>query len=529
MTVKNVQSEQRRILLRSLGLGLPFGLFSWNALAAGTQPAAAPASLKKLNGGEPRNIIFILTDDHRYDAMGFMAARPYPVTPVLDRLARDGVHFRNAFVTTALCSPSRASILTGLYAHQHRVVDNNHPISPDLVFFPQYLQRAGYETAFIGKWHMGGDVAGQGEDDSPQRGFDHWVSFPGQGTYLPSASGLNVNGLRVPQRGYITDELTDYAMRWLEQRRGDRPFFLCLSHKAVHADFIPAERHRGKYASQRFERPKTWDPAPGKQALRPMWAQNQRNSWHGVEYPYHSTLDIGEYFQRYAETLLAVDESAGQVLDHLSSRGLLDSSLVLYMGDNGFAFGEHGLIDKRTAYEESMRVPMLMHCPELFRAGTVVEEVVANIDVAPSLLEAANLAAPAHMEGRSMLPLARGQHPAWRESLLYEYYWERNFPQTPTTHAIRGKQYKYIHYHGIWDIDELYDLSVDPLEANNLIFSPGHEAIVAKLNKQLFDVLEETRGMSIPLSRDAGNVQRLRRTDRAKAAEFPPQLTQPPK
>lgn len=370
---------------------------------------------------------------------------------------------------------------------------------------------------------------GDDEGASPQRGFDHWVSFPEQGSYLPSAAGLNVNGLHVPQRGYITDELTEYALRWLEQRDDDRPFFLYLSHKAVHSDFIPAQRHRGRNADERFERPATWNPLPGKQALRPMWVQNQRNSWHGVDYPYHSTLDIGEYFQRYAETLLAVDESAAQLLDHLSARGLLDSTLVLYMGDNGFAFGEHGLIDKRTAYEESMRVPMLMHCPELFCAGTVVEDVVANIDVAPSLLEAAGLAAPAHMEGHSVLPLARRERISWRDSLLYEYHWERNYPHTPTTHAIRGKRFKYVRYHGIWDIDELFDLSADPLEANNLIFSPGHEAILAQLSRQLFDVLESTDGMAIPLSRDAGGAARMRRSDRAKAAEFPPQFIERPK
>ncbi len=509
--------RRRSVLLAALGAGLPMDLFSWETAGETVAGGELPA-LARRDESKPRNILFILTDDHRYDAMGFMSKRGYPHTTTLDRLARDGVHFKNAFVTTALCSPSRASILTGLYAHQHRVVDNNHPISPGLIFFPQYLQRAGYETGFIGKWHMGGDDEGA----SPQRGFDHWVSFPGQGSYLPSEAGLNVNGLRVPQKGYITDELTDYALRWLEQRNADKPFYLCVSHKAVHSEFIPAERHKGRYANERFDRPATWDPAPGKRSLRPMWAQNQRNSWHGVDFPYHSTLDIGDYYKRYCETLLAVDEGIAALLEHLQCRGLLDSTLVLYMGDNGFAFGEHGLIDKRTAYEESMRVPMLMHCPELFKAGKVVEEVVANIDVAPTLLEAAGLAAPSYMEGRSVLPLARGERMQWRDSLLYEYYWERNFPHTPTTHAVREQRYKYIRYHGIWDIDELYDLSDDPLEANNLIFSPGHEAIVERMNERLFDILEATDGMSMPLSRDVAGQLRLRRSDRAKAAEFPP-------
>jgi N-acetylglucosamine-6-sulfatase len=515
----------RRFLLHAMGLGTPFALTSWTSVfGAGAPISRAALELPRLQDGKPRNMIFVLTDDHRYDAMGFLSKAGFPHTPNLDRLARDGVHFRNAFVTTALCSPSRASILTGLYAHQHRVVDNNHPIRPELIFFPQYLQRIGYETAHIGKWHMGGDAEG----DGPQRGFNHWVSFAGQGSYLPTEAGLNVNGIKVPQRGYITDELTDYALQWLERRDVKRPFYLCLSHKAVHSEFIPAERHKGRYANQRFSRPQTWDPAPGKEALRPMWVQNQRNSWHGVDFAYHSALDVGEYYKRYAETLLGVDDSLGRVIEHLQRRGELESTLIVYMGDNGFAFGEHGLIDKRTAYEESMRVPLLMHCPQLFRAGTKVDEVVANIDVAPTLLEVAGLRAPDTMAGESALPLARGERIAWRNALLYEYYWERNFPHTPTLHAIRGDRYKYIRYQGVWDIDELFDLQADPLEANNLIFSPGHEGIVEKLNRQLFEMLEATDGMSMPLSPDAGNMQRLRRADKAKAAEFPPQLLKAP-
>jgi N-acetylglucosamine-6-sulfatase len=511
----------RRFLLHSIGVGAPFAFSAWTSSSAAGAPASGAAlDLPRIPERKPRNIIFVLTDDHRYDAIGFMSKAGFPETPNLDRLARDGAHFRNAFVTTALCSPSRASILTGLYAHQHRVVDNNHPIRPDLVFFPQYLQRAGYETAHIGKWHMGGGT----ESDAPQRGFDHWVSFQGQGSYLPTKAGLNVNGKKTPQRGYITDELTDYALQWLERRDAKRPFYLCLSHKAVHSEFIPAARHKGRYADRKFIRPPTWDPAPGKEALRPMWVQNQRNSWHGVDFPYHTALDIGEYYKSYAETLLAVDDSVGRLMDHLQRRNELESTLIVYMGDNGFAFGEHGLIDKRTAYEESMRVPLLMHCPELIRAGSKVEEVVANIDMAPTLLETAGLRAPAAIAGTSALPLAQGERITWRDALLYEYYWERNFPQTPTVHAIRGHRYKYIRYQGLWDIDELFDLQADPLEANNLIFSPGHEAIVGKLNRQLFEMLAETDGLSMPLSPDEGSMQRLRRADKVKAAEFPPQL-----
>jgi N-acetylglucosamine-6-sulfatase len=390
--------------------------------------AAAQPRLARLprTGGKPRNVIFILSDDHRYDAMGFLKGQSWLETPQMDRMAREGAHFPNAFVTTALCSPSRASVLTGKYAHKHRIIDNNTPIPPGTVLFSQYLQKAGYATAFIGKWHMGG------ESDDPQPGFDRWVSFRGQGTYLPSPNGLNVDGKRVPQKGYITDELTDYAVDWLQARRKDQPYFLYLSHKAVHADFVPAERHKDKYAGKEFQYPATMTATGEKAQGRPLWVQNQRNSWHGVEYPYHSSLNIADYYKKYVETLAAVDDSIGRIFDTLKSRGELESTLVIYMGDNGFAFGEHGLIDKRTAYEESMRVPLLARCPELFPGGRVVKEVVANLDIMPTVLEALALRPPAGGDGRSWLPLVTGKGDLqWRRELLYEYYWERNFRRRP--------------------------------------------------------------------------------------------------
>jgi N-acetylglucosamine-6-sulfatase len=487
-------------------------------------------ALPRIAGARPRSVVFILADDHRYDALGFMK-RSFVETPNLDRIARRGVHLRNAFVTTALCSPSRATMLTGRYAHQHRVVDNNVPIPAGTAFFPQYLQQAGYQTGFFGKWHMGG------ESDDPQPGFDRWVSFRGQGTYLPSESGLNVDGRRVPQKGYITDELTDYTLDWLRARQKDRPFFLYLSHKGVHSEFIPPERYRGRFASKTFTPPKSQVFPPDDERRRPRWVRDQRNSWHGVDFPYHSTLDIADYFRRYAETLLGVDDSVGRVLDYLESEKLADSTLVVYMGDNGFAFGEHGLIDKRTAYEESMRVPMLMQCPELFAAGTVVDEMVANLDVAPTVLAAAGLVAPPEMVGANLVPLAQrkqanqqttgGQQAPWRDALLYVYYWERNFPQTPTTLALRGSRFKFIRYYGLWEVDELFDLESDPLEMQNLIERPEYREMATQMSARMFELLSSTNGLSIPLNPDAGPVLNLRRPGGSRAADFPPSLVSP--
>jgi N-acetylglucosamine-6-sulfatase len=259
-----------------------------------------------------------------------------------------------------------------------------------------------------------------------------------------------------------------------------------------------------------------------------MWVHNQRNSWHGVDFPYHSDLDIAEYYKSYAETLLAVDDSVGRVLDALRKRGELDSTLFIYMGDNGFAFGEHGLIDKRTAYEESMRVPMLVRCPELFQGGRTATEVIANIDIAPTCLAAAGLEAPSHYQGMNFIPAVQGKKPAWRDALLYEYYWERNFPHTPTVHALRGDRYKYIRYHGIWDLNELYDLHEDPLESRNLINSPKHADVVKTMSAKLFELLEKTGGMNMPLYPDRGGVSGARHPGRSKAAEFPDSFKRQP-
>lgn len=469
------------------------------------------------------NIVFVLLDDQRYDAMGFLKGQSFLQTPNMDSIARNGTHLPNAYVTTALCSPSRASILTGQYAHRHKVVDNDSPLPPGLRFFPQLMQRAGYETAFVGKWHMGGPI------DHPQPGFNHWVSFKGQGHYLPHADGLNVNGKKVPQKGYITDELNDYALDWLKGRRAAKPFVLYLSHKAVHAEFIPAERHRGKYEKEKFIEPKTQEPTNVSGA--PVWVRNQRNSWHGVDFPYHweqGELDIGDYYKRYAETLLAVDEGIGKVIELLKEKGVYENTLIAVMGDNGFAFGEHGLIDKRTAYEESMRVPLVMQLPDVIRAGSKIDEVVANIDLAPTFLDLAGLKAPADMDGKSYLPILRGQKIAWRDNLLYEYYWEYAFPQTPTMHALRTDRFKYINYYGIWDINELYDLKADPLEMRNLVFEPEHRATVNKMREQLFGVMERTGGMYIPLKANRWGQQNLRREGKAAPAAFPPRLIKKP-
>jgi N-acetylglucosamine-6-sulfatase len=476
-------------------------------------PAAARLAIQKVAGVKPRNVIFILSDDHRYDFMGFTGKVPGLETPNMDRLALEGAHFQNAFVTTALCSPSRASILTGQYAHTHTVVDYEAPAPANLRFFPQYLQAAGYQTAFFGKWHMGGD------NPNPRPGFHHWESFRGQGVYYNPT--LNINGKTVAftDSTYITDLITDHAIGWLKQQKREKPFFLYLSHKAVHAEFQPAKRDRGRYRNIQIQYPASMfltETANSKKYVKgkradgsqyvfntqdiPNWVRAQRYSWHGVDYMYHGATDFDQFYQDYLETLLGLDASIGKVLAYLKETGQDQETLVFYMGDNGFSFGEHGLIDKRHAYEESMRVPLLARCPALIRPATQVKQMVLNLDIAPSILDMAGVKKPVQMQGESFLPLLKGQAPAgWRDRIYYEYYWENAFPQTPTMFSVRTDRYKFIRSQGVWDINELYDLEQDPYEVNNLIRSPEHQALGKQLNQQLWAWLEQSKGLQIPL------------------------------
>jgi N-acetylglucosamine-6-sulfatase len=492
-------------------LSRPVSKVGWNCwLIPAALFLAAPAAEAQQASDAPRNVVFILSDDHRFDFMGFHANAPeWLETPSLDRMARGGAHLANAFVPTSLCSPSRASVLTGQYAHRHGVVDNHREVRKGTRFFPQDLQRAGYRTSFIGKWHMGHD------SDEPRPGFDHWVSFPGQGRY--NDQRLNINGQHHDIPGYITDVLTDLAVDWLDQHRAsepDRPFFLYLSHKAVHSEFVPAERHKGYYANATPRYPETMPlDAPGIDTW-PAWVREQRSSWHGVDYMYHGQIHFDEFYRLYAEALLGLDESVGRVLDYLERNGLAENTLVIYMGDNGFSFGEHGLIDKRHALEESMRVPMLAWAPGMIRPGTVVAENVANIDIMPTVLEFLGVTASADhvIDGESFLSLLRGEsRPAFRDELLYAYYWEWNHPQTPTQFALRTPRYKYVYTHGMWDIDMLFDLQEDPAEKYNLARSPEYQPLLEELRDRLFLRLEELGALQMPELRRPSHSQLDRR------------------
>jgi N-acetylglucosamine-6-sulfatase len=445
------------------------------------------------------NIVFILVDDLRWDELG-CAGHPYIKTPNIDRIAREGAMFRNAFMTTPLCSPSRASFLTGQYAHTNGITDNvdRSAASHKLVTFPLLLHQSGYETAFVGKWHMG-------NDDTPRPGFDRWVSFKGQGAYYDP--DINEDGKSVKPAGYITDLLNGYAVEFIKRRR-DKPFLVYLAHKAIHPEatqnndgsvnladserFMPAERHKNLYAGKTVpRRPNAMRAPVGKLALErrigelpPLGA---------------ATGTRDEAILGRQRSLSAIEEGVGEILSALKETGQLDNTLIVFTSDNGYFYGEHGLsVERRLAYEESIRMPLLVRYPRMINAGTAPDEIALNIDLAPTLLSVAGASVPGDMQGRSLAPLLKGEKVKWRDSFLIEYYSDRVFPRMERMgyKAARNGRWKYIHYLELEGMDELYDLKTDPYEMKNLINHPGAKKALGEMKQEMERLLKETNARS---------------------------------
>ena len=468
-------------LLLALFLILPISTFSQRRAAA----------LK------PRpNIVFILIDDLRWDELG-IAGHPYIKSPNIDRIGKEGAVFRNAFMTTPLCSPSRASFLTGQYAHKHGITDNvdRSAASHQLRTFPQLLHESGYETAFIGKWHMG-------NDDKPRPGFDRWVSFRGQGTYLDAE--LNEDGKLVKSSGYITDILDGFAVEFIK-RRHTRPFLIYLAHKAIHPEvtqnddgsvnlndaerFIPAPRHEKAFAGEAIPRRPSYGRAPeDKPALL-----RQSGSLPSLGL---ATVTPDRAILERQRTLLAIEDGVGEILKALQETGQLENTIIVFTSDNGYFYGEHGLsVERRLAYEESIRLPLLVRYPKVIKPGTVRDEFALNIDLAPTLLSLTGVMVPPNMQGRSLVPLLKGARPAWRNSFLIEYYSDKVFPRIVQMgyKAVRNQRWKYIHYQELDGMDELYDLKSDPYEMKNLVHEPGAKKALAELKHELERLLRETK------------------------------------
>ena len=272
----------------------------------------------------------------------------------------------------------------------------------------------------------------------------------------------------MPSQGYVTDRITDYAVQFVEQER-EGPFLLYVSHKAVHSPFAPAERHAGSYAGRRYPYPASMADTDANYRGKPAWVRAQRNSWHGVDGMYDGRVDMEQFVIDYAETMRGVDDSVGRIVEALARTGVLERTVVVFTSDNGFQFGEHGLIDKRTMYEASIKVPLIVRAPAVVTGGARRSEMILNIDFAPTFIDIAGAELPASMQGRSFLDVLDGTSSSWRDAFLYEYFWERAFPQTPTVLGVRTDRYKLMRYHGIWDRYELYDLERDPDERDNLL------------------------------------------------------------
>lgn len=423
------------------------------------------------------NTIFILVDDLRFNALGCLG-HPWIKTPHIDRLAREGAILTNAFVTTPLCSPSRGSFLTGRWVHAHGIIDNTNRAeqSHKLVTYPALQQKAGYETAYVGKWHMG-------NDSSPRPGFDHWVSFPGQGQYFDPQ--INVNGKLDKVPGFMTDILNRHALEFIK-RKHTKPFSLYFAHKAVHGPFTPPDRHKDQYAGAPIQRhPNAQDDYAGKPALKRPIQDNKKGT--GAQ-----AGPADETVRNQLRLLSAIDEGIGQLRQALEETGQLDNTLIIFTSDNGYFHGDHGLGDKRAAYEESLRIPMVVRYPKWIKPGTRIAADVLNVDVAPTMLEIAGAAAPPEMKGKSLVALFQNKAKKVRDDFYAEYFQEQNFARIPTWHAVRTPQWKLIEYKDKPEWAELYDLKADPYEMKNLVSEPKAAKTLAKLRARLAQLEKET-------------------------------------
>lgn len=465
--------------------------------------SCAPVLIGVINGEAinaddrmPPNIVFIIADDLRYDLLG-CNGHPHAQTPHIDRLAREGANFTSFFATTPLCSPSRASFLTGLYPHSHRIVNNDDQSlavrSHRLMTFPRILrEEANYVTGYIGKWHMG-------FDDTRRPGFDHWISFKGQGQFIDPV--VNENGHRKQMDGYLTDLITQWGVEFLA-RSFDRPFCLVLSHEAVHRPFLPAPRHEELYRDLTVTVPEDDSAALiGKRALTRLLPKSSEPYWFGLP---DSSPEPGEprrgrsenlqtFVRDQLRCLTAVDEGIGQLLSVLERQRILDDTVVIFTSDQGYLQGEFGLSrGKRWPYDPCLRVPFLIRYPQLAQADSVVNEMVLNIDVMPTICELAGVRPTGSVHGRSFLNLLTQSDASWRDAFLFEYFVEKITPRCPRYFGVRTVDWKYVHYPQLQGMDELYDLEGDPGERLNLVDQPQARMDLQRMRSTLERLHHET-------------------------------------
>ena len=467
--------------------------------------------------GRP-NIILIVSDDHAIQTIGAYGAQ-FGATPNIDKLAQEGMVFNRAFVTNSICAPSRAVMLTGKYSHINGHRDNLSVFNASQDNFGKQLQHIGYQTAWIGKWHL----------EAHPQGFDYWKVLPGQGLYY-NPDFINMDGNRDTIQGYCTDIITNLATKWLDQRDANKPFCMVVGHKATHRTWMPDLQDLGAFDNQEIPIPPNFfDTYEGRIAAsrqdmsisktmrlgydlkimddslkKTRFYQSMNDAQRKTFFRYYDSLKADyekrnpkgrelllwkyeRYMRDYLSTSLSLDRNVGRLMNYLEDKGLLDNTLVIYTSDQGFYMGEHGWFDKRFMYEESMRTPLIIRYPKMIKSGSADDMLVQNLDYAPTIVEVAGGKAPADMQGLSLLPLLRGtvKNDVWRKQLYYHYY------EYPAEHSvyrhfgIRTERYKLIRFYNAQHYWELYDLKKDPNEMDNLAKNPKYQSVLKKLQSQL--------------------------------------------
>jgi arylsulfatase A-like enzyme len=486
-------------------------------------------SQDKGNASKRPNIIFILSDDHSTNAISAYSNRFKKIapTPNIDKIANEGAILINAFSTNAICGPSRASIITGKYSHINKYNKNfkGGNFDGSQWTYPKELQNAGYQTALVGKWHLA----------SEPQGFDYYkyhIDHGEQGVYWDPT--YNENGENVKEKGYATNITTDFALNWLQNREDEKPFCLLLQYKAPHREWSPDKKYKAIYEEQTIPLPDSfYDAYAGREKTagdthmtmdffnrRDMkltspdsLSQKELNKWFDfgndpgeIVSPNDSLKGnalkewkFQRYMKDYLATIKSVDDNIGRVLDYLKENNLDENTIIVYASDQGFFLGEHGWFDKRFMYEESMRMPFVIRYPKMIQPKTIVKDVVSNIDLAPTILELANVKIPKEVQGKSFVQQLKGEKDKnWRQSMYYHYYEYPFWHHVQPHYGIRTERYKLIHFYYDVDVWELYDLKKDPSELNNLINSKKYLKLIVKLKKEL-ETLKNNYGNNLTL------------------------------
>jgi len=464
----------RRHFIKSAGL-----------TAASVLCSAYGASSEKKTADRRPNIIFIMSDDHAAHALSCYGSR-INKTPNLDRLAQQGVRFDNCFCTNSICAPSRAVILTGKYSHLNGVIDNRLRFDGTQQTFPKLLQKAGYVTAVIGKWHL----------KSEPEGFDYYNILPGQGKYHNPT--FIEAGRKKQYRGYVTDLITDFCIDWLKKDRAGKPFLLMYHHKAPHRNWQPDDKHAKLYDDIDIPAPETFDDdyktrcAAAKEQKMTI-AEHLRvpgdtkiSPPEQLKGPALKDWKYQRYIKDYLRCVASLDDNVGRLLDYLDESHLADNTVVIYTSDQGFFLGDHGWFDKRFMYEHSLRMPLLIRYPKEIKPAAVNTDIALNLDFAPTFLDLAGAHIPDDMQGVSLRPLLKGKTPAdWRTAMYYHYYEYPGAHSVKRHCGVRTKRHKLIHFYHDIDQWELYDLQKDPNELENLYGRGAYAALTKTLKKQL--------------------------------------------